>query len=238
MTSTAAELCAAGYDAVFEAGFRTGDFTEAQDLLDSARTQAAREGDVALEGRVLDRLGMLAHYRQITALMSGDPVADSGVAAEESLFRDALELHRRVDGVADSALSLFGIGLVYQVLRRDWASAMPYFREALEIVEREPGVDLYTRSEVHRHIGFYYLVEAVDPAAAVRHLEISLDLRFELGDPRRIPSGLLALGEAELAAGNRHRAVQLLEEGLTQARSARLARERIGDIEHTLETAR
>jgi hypothetical protein len=114
---------------------------------------------------------------------------------------------------------------------------MPHFREALEIVEREPGVDLYTRSEVHRHIGFYYLVEAVDPVAAVTHLQISLDLRHELADPRRIPSGLLALGEAELAAGNRGRALQLLEQAVTQARSAGLARERIVDIERTLQAA-
>jgi tetratricopeptide (TPR) repeat protein len=237
MNPTAAELCAAGYDAVFEAGFRSGDFAEARNLLDSAMTRAATEGDSAVEASVMDGLGLLAHFRHIAALMNGDPVADADVLAEESLFRRALTLHRQVDGTAGSALSLFGIGLVFQVLRRDWTSAMPYFQEALEIVEREPMVDLYTRSEVHRHIGFYYLVEAVDPAAAVRHLQISLDLRDELGDPRRIPSGLLALGQAELAAGNRERALQLLEHAVTRARSAGLTRERIIDMERTLQAA-
>jgi tetratricopeptide (TPR) repeat protein len=237
VTPTAADLCAAGYEAVFEAGFRTGEFGEAERLLESARVRAASAGEVGLEACALDGLGMLTHYRHIAVLMSGQRVSESDAAAEESLFREALDRHRRVEAVADSALSLFGIGLVFQVLRRDWMSAMPYFREALEIVEREPGVDLYTRSEVHRHIGFYYLVEAVDPAAAVRHLQISLDLRHELGDPRRIPSGLTALAEAELEAGNRERAVQLLEQALAQARSAGLVPERIGDIERTLQAA-
>jgi tetratricopeptide (TPR) repeat protein len=237
MESTAAELCAAGYEALFEAGFRTGRFAEARHLLDSATTRAASVGDIALEARARDGLGMLAHYRHIARLMSGDPVTDTDVAAEESLFRDGLRLHRQAGAVTDSATSLFGIGLVFQVLRKDWAAAMPYFREALEIVEREPGVDLYTRSEVHRHIGFYYLVEAVDPAAAVRHLQISLDLRNELDDPRRIPSGLEALGEAELAAGNRARALQQLEQAVSQARSAGLAPERIANMERTLQAA-
>jgi hypothetical protein len=50
---------------------------------------------------------------------------------------------------------------------------MPYFRAALEILEQQPGVDLYTRSEVYRHIGFYYLVEASDPSAAISHLQVS-----------------------------------------------------------------
>jgi hypothetical protein len=94
VTSAAAELCPAGYEAVFEAGFRTGDFSDAQDLLDPARTGAASEGDVAVEASAIHGLGMLAHYRHIGALMSGDSVTDGDVAAEEALFRTALELHR------------------------------------------------------------------------------------------------------------------------------------------------
>jgi len=35
----------------------------------------------------------------------------------------------------------------------------------------------------------------------VRQLGYSLALREKLGDPRRIPSALVALGEAEMAAG-------------------------------------
>jgi hypothetical protein len=47
--------------------------------------------------------------------------------------------------------------------------------------------------------GLYYLVEDVRPAEAVRRLGYSLALRERLGDPRRIPGGLVALGEAGLA---------------------------------------
>jgi hypothetical protein len=59
-------------------------------------------------------------------------------------------------------------------------------------------------------------------------------LRERLGDARRLPSGLVALGEAEMAAGNLPRAVEPLN------RAARLAREdgllpwRIQDAEQSL----
>jgi hypothetical protein len=35
----------------------------------------------------------------------------------------------------------------------------------------KPPADLYTRSEVHRHVGFYFLVEDVRLDEAVRHLQ-------------------------------------------------------------------
>jgi tetratricopeptide (TPR) repeat protein len=116
---------------------------------------------------------------------------------------------------------------------------MPRFWRALEIVERlGDSVDLYTRSEIHRHVGFYWLVENVRVDEAVRHLQRSLELREQLGDPRVIPSGLVALGEAELASGRPERAVQLLEEAMLVAREADLLAERIEDAEQLLQDAR
>jgi hypothetical protein len=133
---------------------------------------------------------------------------------------------------------LEGVGLVHQVLRRDRAAAMPYYWQAYGLAESvEESGDLYACSEIHRHLGFYYLIEDVRPAEAVWRLGYSLGLRARLGDPRRIPSGLVALGEAELAAGQPQRAVELL------ARAARLAREegllpwRIEDAERSLSEA-
>ncbi|HEY5399063.1 MAG TPA: hypothetical protein VIL16_27145, partial [Trebonia sp.] len=98
----------------------------------------------------------------------------------------------------------------------------------------EESGDLYACSEIHRHLGFYYLIEDVRPAEAVRRLGYSLALRERLGDPRRIPSGLVALGEAELAAGQPHRAVELLGRAAQLARSAGLAPWRIEDAERSL----
>lgn len=101
----------------------------------------------------------------------------------------------------------------------------------------EESGDLYGRSETHRHLGFYYLAEDVRPDEAVRQLGYSLALGEKLGDPRRIPSALVALGEAEMAAGNLHRAVELLSRALMLARQANLQPWRIQDAEQNLRKA-
>jgi hypothetical protein len=80
-------------------------------------------------------------------------------------------------------------------------------------------------------------MEDEQPTAAVRHLQLSLDLREEFGDPRRIPSGQVALARAELAAGNRERAIELLTNAVMQAREAGLLAERIADAERALREA-
>jgi tetratricopeptide (TPR) repeat protein len=124
------------------------------------------------------------------------------------------------------------------VLRGDWSAAMPYYWQALELAfAPDSDGDLYLRSEVHRHVGFYFLVEDEQPSAAVQHLQLSLDLREEFGDPRRIPSGQVALARAELAAGHRERAIELLTNAVTQAREAGLLAERIADAESALREA-
>jgi len=237
--ATISDLIRRGEDALLEGGFRTGDFAQARALLSAARERAKRAGDRALEAAATDRLGLALHYENIARLMQGLELAPADIDAEEMLFREALDLREADDDRAGVAQSLFGLGLVFQVLRRDWASAMPRFWRALEIVEEiGDAADLYTRSEVHRHVGFYYLVEEVRLDEAVRHLQRSLDLRKQLGDARVIPSGLVALGEAELVAGHPEQAVELLEQALLIARQAGLLPERINDAEHTLQDAR
>jgi tetratricopeptide (TPR) repeat protein len=230
-------LLAAGDDALADAAFRTGDFGTARELMEAAHAEAARGTDVSEQASALDSLGMLAHYENITKLMSGSPVSPDDIDAEERLFRQALARWQQLGEPADSAQSLFGLGLVYQVLHSDWTTAMPYYWQALGLIAANEATGLYLRSEVHRHVGFYFLVEASQPAEAVRHLQISLDLREELGDQRRIPSGLVALAEAELEAGGRDRAIELLRRAVADAREAGLLPERIRDAERTLADA-
>ncbi|MGO9963964.1 MAG: hypothetical protein ACLPUG_11115 [Acidimicrobiales bacterium] len=86
-------------------------------------------------------------------------------------------------------------------------------------------------------MGFYFLVEDVRPYEALTHLQRSLELREQLGDPRRIPSGLVALGQAELAADNAPRAVDLLTQAVTEAKTAGLFRQRVEDAERVLHEA-
>jgi tetratricopeptide (TPR) repeat protein len=181
---------------------------------------------------------MVRHYHGIPKLVAGLAPADADVAAEEELMRRALAIWQETGDAAGTARALFGVGLVLQVLRRDWAAAMPYFWQAYGLAEAvEESGDLYARSEIHRHLGFYYLVEDVRPDEAVRQLGYSLALRERLGDPRRIPSALAALGEAEMAAGHLQRSVELLSGAVRQAREAGLLPWWIHDAERSLSEA-
>ncbi|HKD89251.1 MAG TPA: tetratricopeptide repeat protein [Streptosporangiaceae bacterium] len=230
-------LLAAGDDALADAAFRTGDFGSARELLEAAHAAAAQSAEVSEKAGALDALGMLAHHENITKLMGGSAVSEADIDAEERLFRQALACWQELGEPPDSAQSLFGLGLVYQVLHSDWTTAMPYYWQALGLITGQAAVEPYLRSEVHRHVGFYFLAEASQPAEAVRHLQISLDLREELGDPRRIPSGLVALAQAELEAGDRDRAIELLTRAVAEGREAGLLPERIKDAERALAEA-
>lgn len=165
---------------------------------------------------------MTQHYRNIAQLGAGRPVPDADARLEEEWFERALAIREELGAVAEAAESLFSVGLVHQILRQDWSQAVVYFRRALELAEGEAAKgDLYTRSEIHRHIGFYHLVADPQPIEAVRHLEVSLDLRRQVGDERRIPSELVALGEAQLAGDDPGSAlITLTEEALAEARTA------------------
>jgi tetratricopeptide (TPR) repeat protein len=232
------ELLAAAEEEFVEAGFRTGEFARVRELLAEALAGAEQSGDLAGRARALDLLAMVAHYDNITKLMSGHRVPAQEIDAEERLFRQALAAWHAAGQQPATGQALFGLGLVYQVLHDDWASAMPYFWQALGLVDvNDASTGLYLRSEVHRHIGFYFLVADEQPAEAVRHLQLSLELREQLGDPRRIPSGQVALAEAELAAGHRDRAIELLRAAVAQAREAGLLAQRIQDAERALQEA-
>ena len=232
---TAPQLCVAAEEALTEAAFRTGEFTDAERLFGEALTLARLEGDREAEALAIGGLGMARHYRNIAKLVGGLMPADADVADEEELMRRTLAIWQEIGDPAGTARALFGVGLVFQVLRRDWDAAMRYFWPAFGLAEAvEESGDLYGRSEIHRHLGFYYLLEDVRPQEAVRQLGYSLALREKLGDPRRIPSALAALGEAEMAAGNLQRAVELLSRALTLAREANLQPWRIQDAEQTL----
>lgn len=228
--STPAALLAAGNAALLEAAFRTDDYLPALQLLEGARDRASRAGDRAAEATALTRLGMLMHF----AALGGD-LAAADWAAEERLFQDALNIQREIGDAAGAAESLFGLGLVHQVLRGDWATAMPFYREALTLAEGY--ADEMVRSEVHRHIGFFHVFVTGEGEQGLRHLRMSQVLRERYGDPRRVATGTLALGEAELAVGDRAVAVRLLREAVEQARAAGLSRQRIDWAEQALQDA-
>src|ERR1700735_4899693 len=108
--TTARELSAAGDGPLTEAAFRTGDFAEAQQLLETARAQASAGADREAEACAIDRLGMLIHYQNITTLMSGHEVAGSDSDAEEELFRRALGIRQELGDSAGGAAAAGGGG--------------------------------------------------------------------------------------------------------------------------------
>ena len=184
-------------------------------MLEQAREQADQAGDASGVAQALNGLGMVAHHENLGVLMGGSARADPDVAAEEQLFRAALAQAEQAGHAAATAQSLFGLGLVFQVLRRDWNDGNAVLLAGAGAWSRAPDTQAgpYLRSEVHRHLGFYFGYEDVQPAEAVRHLQISLDLREGLGEPRYLPSALVALGEVELSAGHADRAADLLGQG-------------------------
>lgn len=222
---------------MYEAAFRTGDYAEAEAIFTGLLDRARAEGDRALEAAALDRLGMLAHFRALTpsGITRATPATSEASRYEQGLFEQALEIRRELGDRAGIAESLFGLGLVHQVLHEDWDTAMRCYRESLELAE-EHG-DLLLRSEVHRHIGFYHTAGDLQSDLALHHLRISHELRAELGDARWIPGGTMALGLAELTDGLREQGLAHVREALRQAREARLSPERIAWIEHFLQEA-
>lgn len=228
--SDAGALLAAGSEAMIEAAFRTGDFLPAWQLIEGARRRACEADQPVEEAAALTRLGMLAHFAAI-----GGDLTRADWATEKQLFTAALRIQREVGDAAGAAESLFGLGLVHQVLRGDWATAMPFYTEALELAERY--ADEMVRSEVHRHIGFFHVFVSGDSERGLRHLRMSQVLRERYGDPRRVATGTLALGEAELTAGNVPEALRLLREAVHQARQAGLSAQRVGWAEHALADA-
>ncbi|HEX4703327.1 MAG TPA: tetratricopeptide repeat protein [Pseudonocardiaceae bacterium] len=219
-------LLVEGAEALLEAAFRTGDYTIAHAKLNQARDVVA---DRATEAAIADRLGWLLHFQAL------DNDRDTSRADEElALFQRALDIRRDIGDLGGVAAALFGLGLVHQVLRGDWDTAMPYFREALALAGH---ADVISRSEIHRHVGFYYLIADPQPDTALEHLRASLELRHQHDDKRWLPSGTQALGWATMAAGRQDEAVGLMREALDQARVVGLRASRVAGIEESLRLA-
>src|ERR1700745_1742408 len=119
-------LSPAADEALTEASFQTADFAEAERLFTEARDLAARDGDREGEALAVTGLGMTRHGRNITPLVGGETLSDADVAAEEGLMRRALAAWQETGNAAGTARALFGVSLVFQVLRRGWDARMPY----------------------------------------------------------------------------------------------------------------
>jgi tetratricopeptide (TPR) repeat protein len=182
---------------------------------------------------------MLLHYRAIELTPEERAAVDPG--PEQELFEQALAARRELGDVEGTAESLFQLGLVHQVLRRDGETAAPLFREALSLIETVHDADPLLRSEIHRHVGFDLLVREERHDEAIEQLRISLEVRRGLPERGWTVSGLTALAMAERLAGRLDDAAAHAREALEFARAEGLKRRVTTAVEAELaaiETAR
>ncbi|HET9496177.1 MAG TPA: tetratricopeptide repeat protein [Chloroflexia bacterium] len=199
------DLLATGWEALLEAAFLTGDFDTAGKRLEAARQTAEAGGDMRALAGALDQLGFLQHWKNVDS-------EQRDVEAELSLFERALTLRQAMGDGAEVAESLFHVGLVYQLFRRDWDTSLRYLEQARALAEG--GGDDLLLSEIYRHLGAHYWLSAGDFDTALEHLRRSLALRERLGFQGWRATGLITLGQCELAAGMRAEAHDHLREGV------------------------
>src|SRR6266567_2814341 len=117
---TAARLLAAADEALIEAGFRTGEFDEAERLSRAAAERAAKDGDQAGATAAAGLLGQVMHSRNIRALMNGGTPEPDDVLIEEEQYTRALAGYKALGDEAGIARAAFGLGVFEQVLHQDW----------------------------------------------------------------------------------------------------------------------
>lgn len=233
-----AGLLAAADEALIEAAFCTGEFDQARSLTEQAARRAAEQGDRAAEATAAVIYGHVLHYLNVTGVIEGREPDPRDEADELAQFERAAALYQELGDEVGQARAAFGAGVCAQVLGNDWDTAMAAYRRAETLIPAlELAEDLYTRSEIHRHLGFYHLVADSQTGVAVEHLRISLELRERQGEPRRIPSGLTALAWAEREAGDPGRAVELARRAVELSRAAGLRPTWIADAENELALA-
>jgi tetratricopeptide (TPR) repeat protein len=188
---------------VDQAIFARADTTQERDaLLERALTHAEAAGSDALRGDVWDAKGWSLH----AAFLAGDRNAEP--PDELPFCERGLALRRAAGDQRGVAESLFHVGLVYSVIRRDDLQALPYFQEAYRLA-REVG-DPVTESYAIRHIAFAHLA-AGDIRAARAGFAESLRLREGVGFLPGVAMALVACGEAAQEDGDRAGAIAFLE---------------------------
>jgi tetratricopeptide (TPR) repeat protein len=213
--------------ALDDAYLRTGDYDAVDTILENVLHDARAAGDRPREAAVLAQQGMVLHFRAIELPQEERAAVDSG--PELDLFERALAIRRELDDPEGLAESLWEVGLVHQVLRRDSERAGRYFREALDVVDGLPDCDPWLRSEIHRHVGFDHLLSGRHEAA-LAELRTSLEIRESLDEQGWCVGGLTALAAVSRQAGRRDDAIGYA------SRAAALARE-LGLRQRHLETA-
>lgn len=207
---------AAAREALAQAYLRTGDYDAVDRIVERAFETARTSGDRRLEANALSVRGMTLHFRAIDLPVTERASIDPG--SEETLFEQALALRRELGDTEGIAESLFQLGLVNQVLRRDLDAGAPFVHDALDVVATVPAADVLLRSEIRRHAGFDALLRRERRDEAREHLQASLALRESLEERGWQASGHVALSLCERLAGRRAQAIDHARRSLEIAR--------------------
>lgn len=173
-------------------------------------------------GRSVEALALARRSRELAA-DSGDPgLMSDGAAAEgwchvrlgtddeaTRAFERSLELAREAADLRRVGIALHNMGIVRSNLQRDWAGALEYYEQAIEI-----------RRRIGDLFGLAFSLDAAgemdstlkNVRAIERHRE-ALEIRRRLGTPRGEAQTLISLGSALARLGRAEEGLPYLEEG-------------------------
>ncbi|MFF0319027.1 tetratricopeptide repeat protein [Micromonospora sp. NPDC005252] len=176
--------------ALYEQAVFSGD---AGVLADADRDLDALEADAAVaRGRILH-----ARFLNERATSGSSPIEDP---AELPLFERAIELYQALGDTRGQAETLFWIGCLHQVIRRDNETALPHLARSRQMAAQVG--DKPTQAEALRHLGIAaHMAGRLDEAR--ERLEESSRLRREVGALPGVAANMVGLAYIA-AAQDRH----------------------------------
>jgi tetratricopeptide (TPR) repeat protein len=180
---------------------------ECREALQQALTLAESVDNPPLLGDVYDALGTSLHMEYLQGDRSQEP------ENEMSHFERGLELRRQGGTAVQIAESLFHVGLVYDVVRKESEQAAVYHQQAYDLA-MEAG-DKIIASYAIRHLGFTRW-EADDKEGTAEALQESWRLRQEAGFVPGAAFALISLAQMDEIQGDKTAALPKFQ----QARAA------------------
>jgi tetratricopeptide (TPR) repeat protein len=175
---------------------------ERSEVLKHGLEHAETANDETIQGSVWDAMGLSLHAAYLETDRSQEPEHELEYFKRGLAFRQGANDQR---GIAEST---FHVGLVYGVIRRDHATASPFFEEAYDKAREVD--DLVMASYAVRHIAFARRA-AGQVETARQDLKESLHLREQAGFTPGVAFALMSLASIEALMGDKDLALDHLE---------------------------
>jgi tetratricopeptide (TPR) repeat protein len=173
-----------------------------QEALNNVQSLAEASENKALVASIYDAIGLSQHVDFLNSDRSKEP------EDELDFFERGLRLRKEHGTPGQVAESTFHVGLVYDVIRKQYDKALPYHKEAYKIATDEK--DKLTASYAIRHIGFArYNADNVE--SAKQAFTESLELREAIGFAPGIAFSLVTLAQVDVEEGDKPSALARLK---------------------------